>query len=68
MKAMTGSAFLWSVPGVTSTTPKRRTRFGWSAARQMAVSPPRDMPTTASALGASASIATATSPAMDAGP
>ena len=68
MNAMIGSAFLWSVPGVTSTTPRRGTRWGWSAARQTAVSPPSDMPTTAPARGASAATATATSSAMEAGP
>ena len=67
MKAMMGSAFWLSTPGVTSTSTRRRTSSGLWAARAMAVRPPNDMPTTISAPGASASTTRATSAALEAG-
>ena len=55
-------------PGVTSTSTARRTRSGRSAASAIVVRPPSDMPATAAARGACASITGATAAAFVPGP
>ena len=45
-------AFSLVTPGVTSTTTRAGTRWGWRAARALTTSPPSDMPTTRRASGA----------------
>ena len=57
-------AFGPSTPGVTSTSTSRSTSSGWRSASARAVIPPRDMPTTAVASGASARTTSATSSAL----
>ncbi len=57
----------WSTPGVMSTRTSFGTSSGCRAARAIEVTPPRDMPTTIRAPGASRPMATATSSAIAAG-
>ena len=64
MKSNICLALAGVTPGVTSTKTTFRTSSGATSVRLMVVMPPRDIPTTAAASGASWRMATATSSAL----
>jgi hypothetical protein len=66
-KLVIADAFSRFTPGVTSTSASLRTSAGDCALSASAVSPPSDMPTIASASGATASTTVATARAFSAG-